>query len=247
VRTPPRHVLADRYAAARHATALRGALAGTGLRLVLHAPDDLRASTREHEIALDGLLDYAARAEAPLVAYHGANFDQGEWWAGHGAAEERALAARADRARRLGITLAIENLCPVFPGAARMSHDPLVVRDLVRRIGHPAIGMLLDVGHAHVATGAVSHVLDEVGGDVVLFHLHDNLGNDTGPRPARLDPLRLDLHLAPGAGTVPWGRIAARLAAHGAPLVGEVAPQHRLPPPDLAELFAAALSRPVRT
>ena len=34
-----------------------------------------------------------------------------------------------------------------------MCHDPLSVRDLVRRLDTPAYGMLLDVGHANVVAG----------------------------------------------------------------------------------------------
>ena len=227
LRTPPRHVLCDRDAAATHAVALREALAGTELRLVLHAPDDLSAGTPSEDEAMRGLVDYAAQAGAPLVAYHGANFTREQWWSGRGNAEAQSLRAAGGRAEALGVTLAVENLCPVFPGAPRMSHDPLVVRDLVRRVAHPAVRMLFDLGHAHVSTGAVPAVLDLVADDVVLFHVHDNLGRDLGARALHLDPLRLDLHLPPGEGTIPWERIAPRLLRHGAPLLHEIAPQHR--------------------
>src|SRR3954471_4270138 len=64
VHTPPRAILADRRAALRHARALRGVLDATGLRLLLHAPDDLSARACEHDRALAGLLDYAAAAGA---------------------------------------------------------------------------------------------------------------------------------------------------------------------------------------
>src|SRR3954449_10108034 len=74
VHTPPRAILADRRAGLRHARALRGVLDATGLRLLLHAPDDLSAGTSEHDRAFDGLLDYAAAAGAELIAYHGLNF-----------------------------------------------------------------------------------------------------------------------------------------------------------------------------
>ena len=54
-----------------------------------------------------------------------------------------------------------------------------------------------------------------------------------------LDPLRLDLHLPPGRGTVPWDRLAPLLARKlGAPLVLEVHP----PRPSAARLFEAAVA-----
>jgi sugar phosphate isomerase/epimerase len=65
----------------------------------------------------------------------------------------------------------------------------------------------------------VREVLD----DLVLFDVHDNLGarrHDLGA-PA-VDPLKLDLHLPPGAGCLPWDRIGPLLTAHDAPLMLEV-------------------------
>jgi sugar phosphate isomerase/epimerase len=54
-----------------------------------------------------------------------------------------------------------------------------------------------------------------------------------------LDPLRLDLHLPPGRGTVTWDRLAPLLARkNGAPLVLEVHP----PRPSAANLFEAAVA-----
>jgi sugar phosphate isomerase/epimerase len=106
--------------------------------------------------------------------------------------------------------------------------------------------MLLDVGHAHVVAdregydlnGFVSPVLDAVG----LFHIHDNLGarrRVTGG-PA-IDPLRLDLHLAPGGGTLPWRSLARVLMRHSAPLMLEIHPSHRPSATALREATEAAL------
>src|SRR4051794_33275497 len=74
VHAPPRPMLADRRHGLRHAHAVRAALDGSGLRLLVHAPDDLSAGTFEHDRAFDGLLDHAAAAGAELIAYHGLNF-----------------------------------------------------------------------------------------------------------------------------------------------------------------------------
>jgi sugar phosphate isomerase/epimerase len=72
----------------------------------------------------------------------------------------------------------------------------------------------------------------------VLLHLHDNLGGRwSGQCPPELDPLRLDLHLPPGRGSIPWDRLAPRLRAHGAPLLLEVHP----PRPSAAALHGRAL------
>jgi sugar phosphate isomerase/epimerase len=53
-----------------------------------------------------------------------------------------------------------------------------------------------------------------------------------------IDPLKLDLHLPPGRGSLPWGRVAPVLREHDAPLLLEVEPSQR---PALPELTAALL------
>ena len=64
---------------------------------------------------------------------------------------------------------------------------------------------------------------------VTLFHAHDNLGARWQPTGTEggVDPLRLDLHLPPGRGSLPWERVALRLAGHDAPLMLEVHPPYR--------------------
>jgi sugar phosphate isomerase/epimerase len=254
VHAPPRAMLCDRDRLLRHATALRSTLETCGLHLVLHAPDDLSAGAPEHDRALDGLLDHAAACGARFVVYHGANFPVGD---GRDAAarvrertahEEASLRARVARLERLGITLAIENLAPVFPGPPRLCHSPGFVRDLVERLDSPRVGLLFDVGHAHIAgdeIGAgVRELLEPVADSVVLFHVHDNLGaRRRGASASSLDPLRLDLHLAPGGGRLPWHQLAPAMIASGAPLVLEVHPPHRPDPLPLAAVTAEVLLR----
>jgi sugar phosphate isomerase/epimerase len=247
-------MLADRQRFRRHARALRTVLASSSLRLVLHAPDDLSAGTLEHDRAFDGLLDYAAEVGAELIAYHGLNFADA---AGPARArvreraqnEERSLAGILQRAHTLGVIIAIENLAPVHPSPPHLCHDPLAVRDLVRRLDSPAVGMLLDLGHLHITADA-SHsdpalVASAVEGDVVLFHVHDNLGVRRHDIDAPgIDPLKLDLHLPPGRGSVPWARIAGMVAAHTAPVMLEVEPSQRPAPEVLAARTVRLLDPP---
>jgi sugar phosphate isomerase/epimerase len=251
VHTPPRSVLVDRDRALHHAGRLRAALDPGGLRLVLHAPDDLSAGDPAHDRALDGLLDYAAAAGARFVVYHGANFPVAD--GGHAAArlrdraaaEESSLRARIRRIEAIGVTLAIENLAPVWPGQPRLCHCPAVIRELVDRLDSRRVRMLLDVGHAFITAGnGIRATLDEVGDAVALFHLHDNLGDRRDGRAGPgTDPLRLDLHLPPGGGRLPWEAIGPALAAHEAPLVLEVHPPHRPDPLSLARVTADLLLR----
>jgi sugar phosphate isomerase/epimerase len=236
--TPPWPMLCGRERTRLHARALRRTLDTTGLRLILHGPDDLTAGCPKHDRAFEGLLDYAYEARAEFVVVHALNVGLAD--DERAASEERSLARFADRARRLGLTLALENLAPVYPSPPRRCHDPIAVRDLVRRLDSPAAGMLFDLGHAHV-TGTVD-TLKACAKDVVLFHVHDNLGQRlNGLDAPGVDPLRLDLHLAPGAGSLPWHRIAPLLRAHLAPLMLEIEPSHRPGLVPLAQITAQVL------
>jgi sugar phosphate isomerase/epimerase len=235
---PPISVLTDPRACRRHAGALGAALSQTSLRAVLHAPGGMRLGHSPHR-AFDGLLSYAAEVGVEQVVYHALAFPDE---AGNGDAAEteaRGLALLARAAERLALRVAIENLAPVYPGPETISASPLSVRSLARRVDSPALRMCLDVGHAHVIADAhhtwVESICEPVLDTVGLFHIHDNLGarrTRTG-KELGVDPLRLDLHLPPGRGTLPWERLAPLLAGHTAPLVVEVHPPFR---PRAAEL-----------
>ena len=159
-------------------------------------------------------------------------------------AETRSLSALAARAERLGVIIALENLAPVYPGPDALSFTPLILRTMAKRISSPAVGLCIDVGHANIVARLrhtdplelIEPALDRA----VLFHLHDNLGARCGdPGSPEIDPLRLDLHLPPGRGKVPWDGMAPLLARKtGAPLLLEVHP----PRPSAASLFAAGVA-----
>jgi sugar phosphate isomerase/epimerase len=233
VHAPPACVLSDPGQRGRHAATLAAVLDTTGLQAVVHAPSGLRMGTRAGDRAADGLLGYAAEIGASHVVYHACALPDAPESANALLLESRSLAAFVPRAEELGVTIAIENLAPVFPGVEPLSANPMVLRGVVRRIGSERVGLCLDLGHAHIVAelrhtsleALVHPVLDIVS----LFHLHDNLGARWQPRDtdAGLDPLRLDLHLPPGRGTLPWMRLLPYVASHGAPALLEVHPPHR--------------------
>jgi sugar phosphate isomerase/epimerase len=69
-----------------------------------------------------------------------------------------------------------------------------------------------------------------VAAEVVLFHVHENVGARRRDIDAPgVDPLKLYRHLPPGRGSLPWGRIAPMRRAHSAPLLLEVEPSQRPP------------------
>jgi sugar phosphate isomerase/epimerase len=250
VASPPVEMLADPRHFARHAEALHRSLEVTSLRTIVHGPTSLRLGSPLHDRAFEGLLEYAQGLGASQVVYHALDLpEQGE----DSEREESALRSLARLAETLDLVICLENLSPVYPGSHRLSHDPGAVRDMVLRCDSPAARMLLDVGHANIVAdgegadlaGLVEPVLDVVS----LFHVHDNLGaRRQGDEDFAFDPLRLDLHLPPGAGSLPWDRIAAALVEHSAPLMLEVHPSHRPSAAAVCELAEATLlQRPHRS
>jgi sugar phosphate isomerase/epimerase len=249
VPSPPPSVLTNPRLASRHAAGLREVLGTSGLRPILHGPGEVRAGNSEGDRVLEGLLGYAADTGATHVVYHAANHPDEPASEDKLLAETRSLAALAGRAERLGITIALENLAPLYPGPEALSFKPLLLRTMAKRISSPSVGLCLDLGHANVVAGLhgsdpielIEPALDRA----VLFHLHDNLGARRGPDGApELDPLRLDLHLPPGRGNVPWDRLAPLLARRQAPLLLEVHPPHRPSPASLFETAVKVLAPP---
>jgi sugar phosphate isomerase/epimerase len=219
----------------------------------VHAPDSLRVGSPEHDLAFEGLADLAARIPAALVVYHGRNFpvvpgEHHEDMRERCVAEERSLRRLLPAMEAAGVVLAIENLAPVHPGPPRVCHDPAAVADLVDRLGSPAAGMCFDLGHANIVAAlretSVPELLVPVRDRVVLFHVHDNLDARRRPSdtPVDVDPIRLDLHLPPGWGTVPFEQLAPELGEHPAPLQLEVHPSFGATPAALAAGMADLLA-----
>lgn len=250
--SPPAAVLADPRSCIRHARAAGSALAATHLRAVLHAPGHLLAGEPSADRGIEGAISYAAECGAEAVVLHARALFDGPGAEDRMLAETRSLAVLAKTAERVGVTLALENLAPVFPGPETISANPLAVRTLARRISSPAVGLCVDVGHANVIAGlrrtSLTRMVEPVLDMAVVFHLHDNLGarwHATDDRP-ELDPLRIDLHLAPGRGTLNWPEVAPSLLAQDGPMILEIHPP-RAAPGELAEAARRALTAEPRT
>jgi sugar phosphate isomerase/epimerase len=247
VHSPPAAVLATPRLCTSHAAATAAALEITGLRTVVHGPNSLLVGTREADQVFEGLLSWAAEIGADQVVYHARALPDMTGSESAVLFETRSLARLAMRAERLGITIAVENLAPVFPGLESLSANPMTLRGLVNRIGSDRIGICLDLGHANIVADlrhtTLERFVEPVLDTVTLFHVHDNLGARwNASRPPGVDPLRLDLHLPPGRGEVPWDRVAKRLVGHEAPLILEVHPPFRSAPEEELEGVAGLLA-----
>jgi sugar phosphate isomerase/epimerase len=237
VASPPIEMLADPRHVRRYSLSLCESLEVTRLNAVVHGPTNLRLGSSLHDRAGEGLIEYARQIGANHVVYHALDVSE---LGPEAEAEESSLRYLARRAESADVTLCLENLCPVYPSGSSVCHDPWQVRRLVKRLASPVVRMLLDVGHAHVVADRegieLAEWIEPLLDVVSLFHVHDNLGaRRNGRGSPELDPLRLDLHLPPKHGTLPWGSIASALAGHSAPLVLEIHPSHRPAPTALRE------------
>ena len=114
-----------------------------------------------------------------------------------GGAMARSLSTIAAEARARGLTLALE----VIPN--RLSTPEALVTQLESSeddevIGH---GVCLDVGHAHLMSGAIDAV-ETLGGHLVTTHIHDNAG-------------KRDDHLVPFQGTINWSALVMAMEKVG--------------------------------
>ncbi len=233
VDSPPDCVLANHGMRAAHAQGLATAFTTTELQPVVHAPAGMRLFAPGQVAAFEALLEYAAEVGAALVVYHALAVADEPGAEDDLRREANALRQLALRAERLGVGIAVENLAPLYPGPETISANPLSLRGLVLRCNSDAVGICLDVGHAHVVAErrhtSVLALAEPILDLVTIFHAHDNLGSrEAAPGPALgVDPLRLDLHLPPGRGTVPWRELAGAIRDHEAPVVLEVHPPYR--------------------
>ncbi len=132
--------------------ALRTAAASYGLGLTLHGPQrDLNVTStnagirRESQRQYLAALDDAAAMGARLVVFHpGATSSSGDDAAAFWPALEVFFREVAERAAALGLRAGIENM---ERRRLEFVTTPELVVGLLTRIGHPALGLTLDLAH----------------------------------------------------------------------------------------------------
>ena len=213
VHTPPWPMLCGRERTRLHARALRRVLDTTGLRLVLHGPDDLTAGAAPAGPRVRGAarlrLRGGRRARRRPRAEHPARRPRARRRRGAIAAAPRRARARARRDARAGEPRARLSLLSRASATIRSRSATWSAGSTARRSGCCSTS-------ATRTSPARSDTLKRCAPTtIVLFHVHDNLGARlNGLEAPGVDPLRLDLHLAPGAGSLPWHRLAALLRDH---------------------------------
>ena len=253
--SPPPSVLRDRQFCARHARAVAEALGTTSLGAILHAPGGAAARRPRRRPRLRGpaLLRGRGRRRADRLPRHGpARFARKRGRAGGRGTFSRRPWSRwpsGSRSRSRSRTWRPSTPAPRRSRRSRSRFGPWRSES-----AQTDLGLCLDVGHAQISADlrhtGVEQLCEPVLDLVTVFHLHDNLGARWTAAGDELgvDPLRLDLHLPPGRGTLPWDRIApaarrtpGAAGARGAPAVPAAGLGARLSRPP-----AARLSRPAR-
>ena len=188
------------YAAASRAKALGIALPVCHLPFYMPSPDDKVAMKRFAQEQSRGI-EAAALMGIPLavihpIARHSSRTSKQDWFAENVAY----LAPLCEKAKKLGVTLAVENMA----STKESLHDHLYgcraveIVALAKKLG---VKTCWDTGHAHTAGLAQSHEIELLGSTLALVHLHDNDGSDA--------------HLVPLTGQIDWADVARGLTAVG--------------------------------
>jgi sugar phosphate isomerase/epimerase len=120
-----------------------------------------------------------------LVVHPGRGRERDEEVSGRMRQSERSVTELCDSARELGITIALENLCP-----NEVFDNPDELRSMIDHFDRDLVGICLDSSHANIRRDAVE-TTKIFQGRVFSVHLSDN--NGTG-----------DDHSPPFEGTIDW-------------------------------------------
>lgn len=210
---------------------VKEALASSDLEYTVHPPlrlnlMDLERLELQRNILESGVLFAGEISASAVVCHAGVRYNRQH--AHHNllaqmSAERDALREVGDLAGELGVTIAVENWCPIqsLIGGDHYTYSvwPSELAGQVAAVDHPAVGVCLDIGHAFVAS--TFHGFDflrecaTAAPTVSHLHLHDNLGR---PEPVREpEPTeRLaygvgDLHLPPGKGDIPLDELFSEI------------------------------------
>lgn len=211
--------------------ALSEVLAGSPLSLTLHGTEIASArggnlmdiSTESQLMTVRADIMLAQAIGATVVVYHSGMLrdpgGDGYAVAAGIAAERRALTTMGDRAGESGITIAVENRDPVGRYVLRHAYgfDLERLAEHIEAIGHPHVGVCLDVGHAFLSHAWLGkEYLDGVRRIAPLtahIHLSDNFGHvqldETADPVENLIQGLGDLHLMPGWGAIPLDDVFA--------------------------------------
>jgi len=234
------------------------------LKYTVHGPCELNLGLSSpdgvEEQAVGAYLEFCAEVEAPVFVYHSGLIALHEaHWGLHPLPaqatiqqreqkEVEALQRLAERARELGVTIAIENRDPHLWEVATLARHGLPLRALpeyhagllmenvnrqIAAVGHPNVGMTLDFGHTYIAARTCGfdflEAVSLAAPYVRHIHMHDNFGKLDGFSDDQGERLPLgqgDLHMPPGWGAIPLRDALRRLPDYRGFIVLEIRPRY---------------------
>ena len=111
----------------------------------------------------------------------------------------------------LQVNLALENasIKPLYSDSFFLGDNIGDFKHIFFEINSPYINMCLDMGHANISEGPLKYI-ENFGEKIINIHYHDNRG-------------KIDNHLSPGEGTIPWKNVMSALKKvnYGGPLISE--------------------------
>lgn len=110
------------------------------------------------------------------------------------AQSKKSLSEIVPHTRKLGLTLAVENLLPHILGG-----EADILLELVGDYSPKEVGVCFDTGHAHLwKTPPLTEIIRSLGERIVCLHVHDNYGKN-------------DDHFSVGDGNIEWQEALASI------------------------------------
>ncbi len=200
-------------------TQMRRVCADRPFGLTVHGPLSCnlgdRPNARLHRDICRTTLEVAAETGASLMVLHGAHVPDPTpaRIADAMACEREGLTTLGQIAEATGVVIAVET---VYPDEGAWAASPRELAAQLDAVDHPWIGATLDFSHA--ALNGARRGFDMVAEMADLapharhLHVHDSFGLPAAFRPwSHGDAMMFgfgDLHLPPGAGTLPWDELA---------------------------------------
>lgn len=210
------------------------------LKYTMHAPFSInlfdRVDGERHFELLMQSIRVCSAVGAETLVYHPGRYVTEEmlayrnFWPQYSEADKQRLLERernwmrqaGDEAKKVGLRIGMENMRPYLDNPDYCySTDPIALAEQVEQIGHPSVGVTLDVGHLHLAMKDLPYSLEEaverLRPHIVHMHLHDNFGRPSFSLEKNqfdMVPIgRGDMHMPIGFGDVPMERIARELGS----------------------------------
>lgn len=211
--------------------AVKEVLAEAEMKYTIHPPlrlnlMDLDRLELQRNI-LESSVRFAGEIGAPIVVCHAGVRDNRSHvrhsLSAQLSMERSVLREVGNLAGEVGVTIAIENWCPIEPliTGERYTYSiwPSELAAQVAEVEHPSVGLCLDVGHAFIASTFYGFdLVKECSSAAPLvrhLHLHDNLGHPeitSESEPTERLAFGLgDLHLPPGKGSIPLAELFSKI------------------------------------